>query len=256
MKSITICNLEEEYEEAAQLVENMLQRKRISRVIRTETMMVFEALYHNLQQNLPANLLKPLEQLFANAMVMIAAPVTFFSLLKNRTNAYIVSEWNDNVRRLHRTATVSSIVAVLLAMAAAVIVSELMDFRHNLLANVGSLNINYSLAELISGLMPSNIFEPFITISPFPLIIIALMVAYALFSAGKYFDLINQLINAFYVVFSKILGMIMFTMPFFIEAMFGGLQNLVNVAGDIITVVVDTAKSKKDASKPSSSSPL
>lgn len=348
MKSITIYNLEEEYEEAAQLVENMLQRKRISRVIRTETMMVFEALYHNLQeklagsntpvtltarqgigemkitlgfeggmmdptenhdsfspetqilktyydklnysyrfgynkieietrksfqrtqmlclaavfasllvymllhlyagqtlqQNLPANLLKPLEQLFANAMVMIAAPVTFFSLLKNRTNAYIVSEWNDNVRRLHRAATVSSIVAVLLAMVAAVIVSELMNYGHNLLANVGSLNINYSLAELISGLMPSNIFEPFITISPFPLIIIALMVAYALFSAGKYFDLINQLINAFYVVFSKMLGMIMFTMPFFLFVAFldvllqYGFTLLLFLLQILITVVV------------------
>lgn len=324
MKSITIYNLKEEYAAAAQLVEDTLSHKQISRVMRTETMMVFEALYHNLeeqlsgtdtpvmlkatrgfgdlkitlgfeggmmdptenndpfspetqiletyydkihysyrfgynkieietrksfqmtqmicliavlasiaayalirasmnpamQQDLLQYVVIPLEQLFANAMIMIAAPVTFFSLLKNRTNAYIVSEWNDTVRRLHLAAMQSSVTAVLLAIAAAMVVSEFTLYSKNLLTHTGALRIDFSASEFISGLMPSNIIEPFITISPFPLIILAIMVAYALFSAGKYFDLINQLINAFYVVFSKLLSMIMFTMPLFLFVAF------------------------------------
>ena len=324
MKSITIYNMEEEYPAAAQLIEEIFRRRKLSRVVRTETMMIFEALYHNVQQKLagssipvtltvkqrmgdlkitlgfeggmmdPAencddlspetqilktysdkynysyrfgynkieievrksiqltqmiylaaalaslavyaiirakagavlqqellqNLIVPLEQLFANAMVMIAAPVTFCSLLKNRTNAYIVSEWNTTVRRLYRVSMGSSIIAVLMAILAAFVVSNYAHYAHNLLKHNGALRIDFSISELISGLMPSNIFEPFITISPFPLIILTLMVTYALFSAGKYFDLINQLIGAGYVVFSKLLSIIMFTMPFFLFTAF------------------------------------
>ena len=141
-------------------------------------------------------------------------------MLKNRTNAYIVSEWNPTVRRLHHAALVSSIIAVLLAIAAALIISQLTNFGRSMLTDFGSLQIDFSIGDVISNLLPSNIFEPFITISPFPLIILTLMMTYALFSAGKHFALINQLINAFYVVFSKLLSMIMFTLPFFLFTAF------------------------------------
>ena len=42
----------------------------------------------------------PLVKLFANAMLMIGAPVTFFSLLKNFTDIYIISKRNSAGRRL------------------------------------------------------------------------------------------------------------------------------------------------------------
>ena len=320
MNSITIHDMEEKYPKAAQLVEDTLQSRQISRVVLTETMMVFEALYHNVQEQLAGtgipvtltakkrlgdlkitlgfeggmmdptdntdslspetqilktysdkfdysyrfgynrieievkksiqltqliflfavlasvtmyaifrthmgeslqadlqrNIILPLEQLFANAMLMIAAPVTFFSLLKNRTNAYIVSEWNATVRRLYRVSLISSFIAVLMAILSALVVTNNIHFAHGLLTSGGNLTMDFSISETISSLLPSNIFEPFITISPFPLIILTLMVTYALFSAGKYFDLINQLIGAGYVVFSKMLSIIMFTMPFFL----------------------------------------
>lgn len=320
MKTITINKVEEGFPKAAELVEEALVRKKISRVMHNETMMLFEAVYHNLQEQLQGSntqitisaqkrlgdlkiiigyeggmmdptessdefspetrileayndkidysyrfghnkiditvrksfqltqiiyllavltalavyipirlymnmeirqdlldqVVFPIEQLFANAMVMIAAPVTFFSLLKNRTNAYIVAEWNDNVRRLHSSAFGSSIVAVLLAIVAGLIANWVFRGSNGLLAKYSDLTINTSFSDMLSGLMPSNIFEPFITISPFPLIILTFMVTYALFSAGKHFDLINQLINAFYKVISTMLSMIMMTMPFFL----------------------------------------
>lgn len=324
MKSITICNLEEDYPKAAQMVGDTLNFWKINRVVRTETMMIFEALYHNLQEKLGGstvpitltakqslgdqkiilgfeggmmdpmdsgaafspetqilktysdkfvysyrygynrieidvrksfqmtqivcliaaavaviayflmrenlepsvqqgllnNLIVPLEQLFANAVVMIAAPVTFFSLLKNQINASIVAEWNSTVKRLYRNSMISSVISVLLAIFAALIVSNLLSFTHDLLANAGTLQIKFTIKEIISNLVPSNIFEPFITISPFPLIILTLMVAYSLFSTGKHFDLINQLSDAAYVVFARMLGMIMFTLPFFLVMAF------------------------------------
>ena len=44
MKSITIYNMKEEFPAAEQLVEEMLRRNRINRVMHTETKMIFEAL--------------------------------------------------------------------------------------------------------------------------------------------------------------------------------------------------------------------
>ena len=41
MKSITIYNMEEEYPAAAQLIEEIFRRRKLSRVVRTETMMIF-----------------------------------------------------------------------------------------------------------------------------------------------------------------------------------------------------------------------
>ena len=320
MKSITIYNMKEEFPAAEQLVEDTLRRNRINRVMHTETKMIFEALYHNVQEQLEnsgttvtvsakerlgdlritigfeggmmdptenydtfspeTQILKtysdkynysyrfgynriditvrksflrkqmlyllaallaiavyvpiqlqttpmirqgllddivfPLEQLFTNAMFMIAAPITFISLLKNRTNSYIISEWNVNVRRLHRSASISSFVAVLLAIGAGTVADMIIGTRSGLLLSHTNLQIHFTPAEFISSLMPSNIFDPFVTISPFPLIILSLMMTYALFSVGEHFDLIYHLINAFYEMTSRILTLIMAALPFFL----------------------------------------
>ena len=342
MKSITIYNMEEDYPAAADLVEETLQLNRINRVTHTETMMIFEALYHNLQEKLTnsngtvtlmvkrglsglkiifgfaggmmdpvkgdssfspetqiletysdkidysyrfghnkveievsksvqlmqliyfasifaailayaliqysmdtatqhsmrTNIIMPLEQLFANAMIMVAAPVTFFSLLKNRIHAYIASEWNANVRRLYRASTGSSIIAVLLAVGAAMAITRSTKLANNVFSNIGELQLDFSISETISGLLPSNIFEPFITISPFPLIILAFMMTYAFFSAGKHFNLINQLIDALYVIFSRLLSMIMFSLPFFLFVSF--LDVLMQRGYEILVFLLQT----------------
>ena len=44
--------MKEEFPAAEQLVEDTLRRNRINRVIHTETKMIFEALYHNVQEQL------------------------------------------------------------------------------------------------------------------------------------------------------------------------------------------------------------
>lgn len=98
----------------------------------------------------------PIERLFTNAMLMVGAPMTFFSLLKNLTDTYIVAERSSNVRKLQKT-----------------------------------------------------------TISPFPLIIEASLATYAFCSVGKYFDRMKKAIDACYTLFSKMLNVVMFTLPVF-----------------------------------------
>ena len=59
------------------------------------------------KMNLLHNLVNPLELLFSNAMLMIGAPVTFLSLMKNLTDTYIVAERHSNVRRIRKRIIIS-----------------------------------------------------------------------------------------------------------------------------------------------------
>ena len=166
------------------------------------------------QRILITEIVLPFETLFTNAMLMVAAPVTFFSLLKNLTDAYIVAERNSSLRRLQRSTLVTSVVSVSLAIL----------FGHIWVLGLAALQgkpaerllgMDISLAEIINSLMPTNIFEPFVTVSPFPLIMLAALTTYAFCSVGNYFDSMKNVINGAYTLFSKMLSAIMFLLPIF-----------------------------------------
>ena len=166
------------------------------------------------QSTLLKEIVFPFEKLFSNAMLMVAAPVTFFSLLKNLTDAYIVAERNSNLRRLQRSTLVTSVISVSLAIL----------FGHLWVIGLDAiqgkpveriLGMDISGAEIINSLMPSNIFEPFVTVSPFPLIILAALTTYALCSVGQYFDSMKNVISGAYTLFSRMLSVIMFILPIF-----------------------------------------
>lgn len=85
-----------------------------------------------------------------------------------------------------------------------------------MLREYNHLSFKGSIWDGISNLIPSSIFAPFESLSPFPLIILTSMVTHALFSSGKHFDLIKQLVDAMYEVCSRILSIIMASLPFFL----------------------------------------
>ena len=69
--------------------------------------------------------------------------------------------------------------------------------------------------QFISSLLPSSIFEPFETYLPFPIIILALLTTYAFCSIGEYFDVMQKGVNVCLTFFSKMLNVVMFTLPLF-----------------------------------------
>ena len=161
------------------------------------------------------NVVFPMERLFTNAMLMMSAPVTFLSLLKNLSDVYIVSVKHSNARRLWTFSLITSAVAVALAVVTSLLPGA---FLRGMAAAGGvqaSSGVGLSLGEILSTMVPESIFVPFETISPFPLIIVALLVTYALCSVGKYFDRMKKVIDAGYTLFSRMLGVIMFALPFF-----------------------------------------
>ena len=157
----------------------------------------------------------PLVKLFSNAMLMIGAPVTFFSLVKNLTDIYIISERNSSGRRLQSKTIITSIISVILAIVSGFIIAEILSSRLGAIAGYGGLETAPTVKELIESLVPSSIFTPFETIMPFPLIFVALIVTYAFCSIGKYFDKVKNAMDACYALFSKMLRVVMYAFPFF-----------------------------------------
>lgn len=161
------------------------------------------------------NYVFPLERLYTNAVLMVGAPMTFFSLLKNLTDTYIVSQKNSSARRLQAKTIVTSIVAILLAFAAGYIMSLAFSDLYGIRFTPGSMEADSSFDDAISSIMPSSIFEPFETLSPIPLIAVSLLVAYALCSTGKHFETLRRAMEACYALFSRMLRIVIAALPVF-----------------------------------------
>lgn len=159
--------------------------------------------------------IQPLIKQFANAMLMIGAPVTFFSLIKNLADIYIVSEKSSSARKLQVKTIVTSLIAILLALVTGTVIASILNSHQGYLGNTGSFATGMSITDFISSLVPSSIFEPFETYMPFPIIIVALLLTYALCAIGEYFDAVHRFINICLAIFSKMLTVVMFTLPFF-----------------------------------------
>ena len=161
------------------------------------------------------NMINPLIKLFANAMLMVGTPVTLFSLIKNLTDIYIVSEKNSSGRKLQMKTFATSVISILLAFVTSLSLVVFLNSREGYLGTKGSFSGGMSISDFMSSIVPSSIFEPFDTYMPFPIIIVALLITYALCSVGKHFDIVHKIINVCYTLFSRMLNVIMFTLPFF-----------------------------------------
>jgi Na+/H+-dicarboxylate symporter len=186
----------------------------------------------------------PMMKLFGNAMLMVGTPVTLFSLIKNLTDIYIVSEKNSSSRKLQMKTIVTSIISIILAFGTGLFIAVFINLGGGYLGTKSSFTGGMSFSEFISSIIPSSIFEPFDTYMPFPIIIVALLITYAMCSIGKYFDDIQKIINVCYSLFSRMLNVIMFTLPFFcflsiLTALLpNGFNNLIIIAEFVVIVLV------------------
>lgn len=186
----------------------------------------------------------PLETLFANAVLMVAAPVTFLTLLRNLTSAYIVADRNSSVRSLQKKIFAYSAFFIVLAIATIAVIMMIFGDPTDPFVDNDHMRIRISMAEFISTLLPSDIFAPFITPSPFPLIFLSIISTIVLCSIGTYFNEVQKIIKVCYAIFAKMLAIVMFTLPFFIanaimDLLFrGGFQNLLYLFELFLLVVL------------------
>ena len=162
------------------------------------------------------NIVFPLVKMFSNAMLMVGAPVTFFSLLKNYTDIYVISKGNSVGRRLQAKTLITSVMAVVLAIATGFVVAFVMSEQLTELSEGTFIGGKPpSFPDLIESLVPASIFAPFETIMPVPLIVVAMIVTYAFCTVGKYFDQVKKAVDVCYVLFSRMLQVVMYVFPFF-----------------------------------------
>lgn len=186
----------------------------------------------------------PVENLFADAMLLIGTPLTFFSVLKNLLETYIVSARSSNARKLQSKTLETSAAAVVLAVLLGLVLNRFTPFLRGAFGDISVTGYyGKDLPELISSFMPSDIFEVFKMLSPFPLILISLLMVVALRSAGGQFDKLKSAIDAGYVLFSKMLNLVMFFLPAFCFLAFlhillsDGFSSLAGVALCLLTTV-------------------
>lgn len=157
----------------------------------------------------------PIETLFGNALLMVGPPVTLLSLLKNVSDVFIASERSADSRRLWAKSIVTSCFAITLSFVTCLVLSRVVSGWRGLYAEYATEVVDHSFAGIVISSVPSNIFEPFETISPVPLVLLAAIVTYALCHASTYFDKLKIAINASYELFSWMLRAVMVVLPFF-----------------------------------------
>ena len=199
------------------------------------------------RQLLATDWVAPLKKLFTNAMLMIGAPMTLFSLLKNVTDAFIVAGRHSSSRTLFMTAMSSSVVAVVLAAVMGFVFAQWILSTAGVTESFDIGFANWSLASAVDQIIPSSIVEPFETISPIPMIVVALLVAGSLSSIGQSFSLVKRAVDACYDLFSGILGILMIAFPvacflLFLEVLLAtdGVVQFLDILGIVAIVFVCT----------------
>ena len=185
----------------------------------------------------------PLQKLFTNAVLMIGAPMTLFSLLKNVTDSFIVSERQSSSSKLFIISVLSSVIAIALALAMGFVFAQWVLTVGGITESHDIGLASWSLSSTVDQIIPSNILEPFQSISPVPMIAVALLVAVALCNIGKSFGAMKRAIDACYDLFSAILGLVMAVFPvavflLFLEVLMSDDGFIRFVAHLIETVVV------------------
>lgn len=163
-----------------------------------------------------ANYLFPIERAYAGLLLMVGAPVTFLTLLSNLTDIYVFAEESSLSRVLQRRSFITSIISIILAIGIFQIFAILFRRDYGLLSiYASSSSIDLSFADFLSESIPSNFFDPFLSSSPVPLIIVSLIVVYSFCASGKYINAFKRFIEAALNVFSKMINPLMYLLPFF-----------------------------------------
>ncbi len=192
------------------------------------------------QAELNMNYVFPLERLFANAVIMVGVPSTFFTLLKHASDTFIVSERSAGINRLQIKAIATSAFAVLLALGMSFLLAFILSDLQGAYNEYAGSRSYFTFADIVADMIPQSIFEAFDSASPIPIIVIALLVTYALCSAGKDFEMLKAAIDACYGLFSRMFSAVIAALPVgcflsILDALLdGGFWSLIEVAGIVV----------------------
>ena len=163
-------------------------------------------------QDAVASVLQKFQTAFGTALLMISAPVTFFSFVTNITNTVVLADKRVKINNLIRSMVISSCIAIGLGLVYMLLIGEigLINLQTRLIVNSEEADV----LKQVETLIPTDIFSAFTAVSPFPLIILAIMTATAISTMNAHFEEAKMLNDTINRVFSSILAVIYFFLPF------------------------------------------
>ena len=169
------------------------------------------------------------EKLCTGLILSVGALVTFVSMLKNVMTMYVTGGGDPTLRSIHKRALTSSAMAVFLAffmsilLTIFVIYTVFIDFvpAGETVTRDVIIHRSVGFSELMKALVSQDIADPFGTMNPIPIVLLVVLVAVAICISGSYFEKFLNVLDGLYVLFSKMLSVIMFAIPlvFFIATL-------------------------------------
>ena len=160
------------------------------------------------------NLFEPVEKMFMNALVMVAAPLIFFSVAAGITG---MSDAAD-IGRMGGKLLLISIAKLAVALALAIWLGIWMGAMPELMTMVeegaSSGTASVSVRDVIMGVVPKNIISPFEGNNLLQVLFLALFFGVLLAKAAERVAWIRDFIGFFKQFFSDAMGTIMPMMPF------------------------------------------
>ena len=129
------------------------------------------------------------------------------------SDTFMVAERNSSSRKLFMSSIASSVVVIAFALVMGFMVAQQLLSASGVTESFDLGFASWSLTSAVEQIVPSSIIEPFETISPIPMIVVALLIAGALNSMGQNFNAVKRAIDVCYDLFSSILGIVMAAFP-------------------------------------------
>ncbi len=192
-------------------------------------------------QGLDSNFLTPVKTMYMNALKMIVAPVVFFSIISCIVQFSSLTELGRIGGKVAALYAVTTVIAVCVGIGAFFL------FQPGTVGNVGKLadataitsqKMDISFRDMIVGIVPSNILQPFLESNMLQLIFLAILLGIAVGLIGKYSEVLRGLIDAFNDLFLKVTALIIRFMP--IAAFCSILSMMLSMGVDTLLSVLGT----------------
>ena len=185
-------------------------------------------------------LLKPIEQIFLNLLMLVAAPAVFFSITSNVSR---YSSFSDPGRVSIKTfvgCAATSIIAVIVGIELFQvfkpgILGQLASIAPENAAGVTGKNMDF-IATLVN-IVPSNIIDPFRNVDTMQLLFLALVCGIALGRIGDYSATLRNMVEALNTMFTKVVSILMNIIPIVVFS--STVSLMIDIGNGILLSVVE-----------------
>ena len=208
-------------------------------IIAAAYIIMYELLSPGQLAGLRDTFIRPVIDTYITAVVMISAPVTFFSLVKNISDVSVTLDRRYKVKKTIFSVALISLCGILTAIAFYMLVGPVMDksmSKYQFVHQSGSVEQLPGIVEILENIVPADIVEAFTVINPVPLIFLAIITAVSICSMDKYFPVIKSINDSLYTLFCKMLSIVMWVIPFI--AILAVLSLLINMGPSLIVVIL------------------